>query len=832
MEGRNDLVVAHTAPRAQRYTTTCDERLPLCLRVGTGKRRPHFALVSQSASRQRKEGGGGGGQMTDWHKRWQEVFPKSMTEVPIGPSVCAPDAVGRKRFADVLLECDIPSGMRQTRQIEFQHSEISRQDVLERDEDYANPIPGVSLGSSCVWVLDVRGDLRVDVNGVLQLYYSRTDSRTCGLIATFRGLEHGEVLLDVDSAIGECDVARYRRLVSMCGGPMRDDSDAELEAVPVERCNNPQVAREDEDIFTDVLGCGVAASQMRSRLRTDGVAAHATKPLPPLPPLLPTAVRIDMAGMSKEQQKVVDGVVARRTASGVQVVQAYAGSGKTRVAEELFKYMSPETVWYMTFNTKNQIDFAKKLARSDEEQRWAAGDDDISKDWRSERGIRSECGMPMSLAHTVSKKRGWGRPKVRFAGDYFKCAAVKKVTTEYLSCEKCWRQKETMAMQQAYLEWLRELRSTPPPPGRKGYFLALEGLADDGVGRCSEWWLREIASYLDENPGATLAFPWKTRGPEPRLWIVDEAQDISRHTLQILRHYGERCNVLLVGDRNQSINGFRGAFADGAAVRPDRWPGAFDGLSVNYHLSGSYRFGGNIAALLTTLIHAKTDSGAVRVQGIAQQQGVMTIASDNDEMLKLSRGTSTSYLARSNLTLLTTADRLFRQGLPFALPGGCQKGQGVLLAFSSMNAKEKSKMTKGFEQHLHEAAGTHDGAGVQLMTVHRAKGLEWDTVLVDYDIFQACHCEADGEKLLYVALSRARVRLVYTAESHAVFEQCVAALNPTDRQSAAPTRESLMVQHRNEVAENSELLAKLEATAKKMAATLSLLQACDNKEVF
>lgn len=69
---------------------------------------------------------------SEWHRAWQEKFPKQCREVVLENN-------GIKHRADVLINNTV---------IEFQHSSISHEEILERNNFYR------SLGYNVVWVFD------------------------------------------------------------------------------------------------------------------------------------------------------------------------------------------------------------------------------------------------------------------------------------------------------------------------------------------------------------------------------------------------------------------------------------------------------------------------------------------------------------------------------------------------------------------------------------------------------------------------------------------------------------------------------------------------------
>ena len=76
--------------------------------------------------------------MSDWHRKWQNSFPKECQEVVVQKD-------GIKHRADVLINNTV---------IEFQHSPITAEEIAERNRFYAE------CGHKVVWVFDAEGKIK------------------------------------------------------------------------------------------------------------------------------------------------------------------------------------------------------------------------------------------------------------------------------------------------------------------------------------------------------------------------------------------------------------------------------------------------------------------------------------------------------------------------------------------------------------------------------------------------------------------------------------------------------------------------------------------------
>lgn len=80
--------------------------------------------------------------MSEWHKSWQDKFPEECREVIIEKN-------GIKHRADILINNTV---------IEFQHSPITNQEILKRNEFY------LSCGYRVVWVFDAKDKIKNQYN--------------------------------------------------------------------------------------------------------------------------------------------------------------------------------------------------------------------------------------------------------------------------------------------------------------------------------------------------------------------------------------------------------------------------------------------------------------------------------------------------------------------------------------------------------------------------------------------------------------------------------------------------------------------------------------------
>jgi DNA helicase II / ATP-dependent DNA helicase PcrA len=306
--------------------------------------------------------------------------------------------------------------------------------------------------------------------------------------------------------------------------------------------------------------------------------------------------------------------------------------------------------------------------------------------------------------------------------------------------------------------------------------------------------------------------------------FVDEFQDANPAQFRLVRAWlGDRADLCVVGDGDQAIYGFAGADASYLTSFGDHFPGAsVVRLDTNYR--SSPQVVSAAAAVLETsgdraAVRSSRPEGPLPV--------VRSYPSDEAEAEGVARSlrrdhppgtpwSSAAVLYRTNAQSALFEEALRREGVPFRVRGGGRfldrpevqvaletlrertreqpglpfAGHLEALTESTADASEERRehveaigrlgrdylvtdggngSLAGFLEFLQTAlrAGDDTGASsanaVELLSFHRAKGLEFDTVFVaglETGLVPIVHAETPQEKaeelrLLYVALSRA-----------------------------------------------------------------------------
>jgi DNA helicase-2/ATP-dependent DNA helicase PcrA len=338
----------------------------------------------------------------------------------------------------------------------------------------------------------------------------------------------------------------------------------------------------------------------------------------------------------------------------------------------------------------------------------------------------------------------------------------------------------------------------------------------------------------DEQARAAVRERW-------RAFTVDEYQDVNLLQQALLDLWlGERDELCAVGDDYQAIYGFTGASADWLLALPRRFPHAgVVRLERSYRSTPQVlelanrlvpRLGGSAKTLAPTLPAGPDPTVGPALDVVAHVGQLHAAGLPLEEMAVLVRTNArttefeeafhdasipfqgASLLARDGARQLLKGLRgrrgpagvvvrelAVRQGLLTEVPdklGEREQTRQADLARLVRLAEEFGGEVDGFVELLHERFGESAGRGVHLLTLHRAKGLEWEAVLlphVEEGELPIRRGDVEEERrLFYVGLTRAKRHLLVTWEgkpSRFLDELGVRAVAPAAPKRARPALE-------------------------------------------
>lgn len=265
-----------------------------------------------------------------------------------------------------------------------------------------------------------------------------------------------------------------------------------------------------------------------------------------------------------------------------------------------------------------------------------------------------------------------------------------------------------------------------------------------------------------------------------KLILVDEAQDLSALNHAMLRKLARKSRVIAVGDENQSIYGFRGAHQDSMNLLRKSFSMTPLTLSITFRCPQAVVK----EARWRTPAMQWPDTAAEGSVTRAERWSASTLPSD------------AVILARNNSTVFSGAIALLRNGTYPEIVGN-DIGKALIKIMKKLGplstpaedalilvdewVMRKSSISReldkvhdqascmklflgegptlgdaiAYAEHIMAVSGT-----IKLMTIHKAKGLEWNNVyILDR---QTINLERVQEKnLLYVAQTRAKQSLTY-----------------------------------------------------------------------
>lgn len=283
---------------------------------------------------------------------------------------------------------------------------------------------------------------------------------------------------------------------------------------------------------------------------------------------------------------------------------------------------------------------------------------------------------------------------------------------------------------------------------------------------------------IDFNDQILMPTVFPASFPQYPLVLIDEAQDLSALNHATLRKLAKK-RLIAVGDECQSIYGFRGAHEDSMALLEKTFSMRKLLLSISFRCSQA------------VVREAQWRAPHMRWPEWAEEGEVKTLASWSAADLP----ETATILCRNNAPIFHIALALLRNGRYPQIVGNdigrsliktlkkfgpTSMRQAEVLAAIDLWTKEKKRKARNkgrvddqaeclrifaqqgenlgdaiaYAEHILAAHGP-----IQLMTIHKAKGLEWDDVyILDEHLIRD---DQQDQNVRYVAQTRAKKRLTY-----------------------------------------------------------------------
>ncbi|HZT45613.1 MAG TPA: ATP-dependent DNA helicase UvrD2 [Gaiellaceae bacterium] len=338
-------------------------------------------------------------------------------------------------------------------------------------------------------------------------------------------------------------------------------------------------------------------------------------------------------------------------------------------------------------------------------------------------------------------------------------------------------------------------------------------------------------------------------------FTVDEYQDVNLLQQTLLELWlGDRDELCAVGDDYQSIYAFTGASPSWLLGLPTRFPHA-----RVVRLERNYRSTPQVLALANRLV-PKLGGAAKTLQATHNEGPQPTVAADIGLAAAI-RAVDVpleqqAILVRTNARAADVEELLHEAGIPFqgasllardgarrllkALPrDAAEAGPAVRAAALGLGwlesppeklgdreqtrqadlarlvrlAEEFDGDVEAYVASLHERFGASAGRGVHLLTLHRAKGLEFDAVVlpfVEENELPIRRGEVDEERrLFYVGLTRAKryLTVTWSGKPSRFLDELGVVARPVERTLPSSAEFSVLRDWRNRRAKTDEVPA-------------------------
>lgn len=306
-------------------------------------------------------------------------------------------------------------------------------------------------------------------------------------------------------------------------------------------------------------------------------------------------------------------------------------------------------------------------------------------------------------------------------------------------------------------------------------------------------WSASTTSIMDFNDQLFMPWYWNLTLPKYDLVLVDEYQDTAPIQSWLMEQSAK--NIIVAGDPYQAIYGWRGATPDGLAHFKELWKATELPLSICYRcpksvISRAQRIVPHIEAA-PDAIDGQVHEGYTKAKVVAEatpscfilSRTAAPLVSACMEFLRANRravirgrefGTDLDNLV-NQIATGTPDVSLFLQRLNehLIMVGGRLQEQGKFEAFDKLEDRvtclkilaERAQVVADISRAINELfnENQHPGTTINLMTVHKSKGLQADNVFLIGPEMSWDKNTEEG-RIHYVAITRAQKNLFIALE--------------------------------------------------------------------
>lgn len=462
-----------------------------------------------------------------------------------------------------------------------------------------------------------------------------------------------------------------------------------------------------------------------------------------------------MLKLTKEQQDCVAGAIAGQDLK----TKAFAGSGKTSTLVAIAKALPDKRILYLAYNKAIQLDAEKKFP------------DNV------------DCKTAHSLAFcrfvaVIGKRLTNNAQRLNIANTIKYCGITQKYDCSAEEIARKALRLLRIFVQSSYSE--DYFKRSP-----KRNCITKDEQQEEDIKQYTyevayDYWTRctQIGSELPINHDIYLKLYQLSKPNLAMLYDVilfDECQDANPVLLDIV--INQKCQKIYVGDEHQQIYAWRGAI------------NAFSGLDgEEYYLSQSFRFGNDVAKLANMILAIKEEKKELKGFSKLDTKIVDNISFPYTSLCRtngkaieviLDNLNKDIHLVGNNIkyvvSFLEDGCLLYKgqlKNVKHDLLKGYKSWEALIADYEDSEDKEPNltllmNFVERYSDNLFHTLTKFKNASyvkeasadLVISTVHKAKGREWDNVVIENDFKLSEKTGDEDWNLLYVAITRAQKTL-------------------------------------------------------------------------